>query len=208
MGEVSLTLGTPLAPRAAVREESPQAARAKALVGEYFDFIWRSLRQLGVPDADVDDATQQVFVIATQKLERIEPGCERSYLYSIALRIAARARRTRDRRREVADGDLVQHEDPSPDPEEAAARRHALELLDEVLAGMPLQLRAVFTLYELEEVNVPEIAAMLGIPVGTVASRLRRARQEFQARARVVERGALSKSQTKSAPAASRGGMR
>ena len=192
MGEVSLTLGTPLAPPAA-REESPQATRAKALVGEYFDFIWRALRQLGVPDADVDDATQQVFVIATQKLERIEPGCERSYLYSIALRIAARARRTRDRRREVADGDLVQHEDPSPDPEEAAARRRALELLDEVLAGMPLQLRAVFTLYELEEVNVPEIAAMLGIPLGTVASRLRRARQEFSARAREVERGALSK---------------
>jgi RNA polymerase sigma-70 factor (ECF subfamily) len=187
MGEVSLTLEGQLAPASATGDATGATRRARALVEDNFDFIWRSLRQLGVAEADVDDAAQQVFVIATQKLEQIAPGCERSYVYSITLRIAARARRSRDRRREVSDPELSRHQDPSPDPEEVAARRRALELLDEVLAGMALPLRAVFTLYELEEVTVPEIATLLGIPVGTAASRLRRARQQFHDRARELE---------------------
>ncbi|MEJ7728381.1 MAG: sigma-70 family RNA polymerase sigma factor [Polyangiaceae bacterium] len=186
MGDVSITLERAVATTAA--SEASTARRARAIVEEHIDFIWRSLRQLGVAEADVDDAVQQVFVVATQKLDRITPGAERSYVYSVALRVAARARRSRDRRREATDPGLLRHPDPAPDPEEVVARRQALALLDEILDEMPLALRAVFTLYELEEVNVPDIAAMLGIPVGTAASRLRRAREDFQARAREIER--------------------
>src|SRR3954470_14140087 len=81
------------------------AARVRALVTENFDFVWRSLVRLGVPRADAEDALQQVFLVASRKLDDIVPGRERAFLFGTAFRIAHRARRTRDRRREVLDGE-------------------------------------------------------------------------------------------------------
>lgn len=150
------------------------------MVGDFFDFTWRSLRRLGVPQAEVDDCTQQVFLVAARKLDDIQPGSERAYLFSTALRVASDARRRRTRRREVNEEDAAEALDPAPDPEQVADQRRARALLDEVLDEMPLDLRVPFVLFELEEMPTAEIAALLDVPVGTAASRLRRAREEFQ----------------------------
>jgi RNA polymerase sigma-70 factor (ECF subfamily) len=155
-------------------------ARLTAIVSDNFDFIWRSLRRLGVPAAEVDDCAQQVFWVVSRKLGAISLGSERAFLFSTALRVASDARRSRGRRREVPEDDAIQPTDPGPRPDEVADQKRARAVLDEVLAMMTLELRAVFVLFELEEMSTPEIAELLEIPAGTVASRLRRAREEFQ----------------------------
>jgi RNA polymerase sigma-70 factor, ECF subfamily len=167
--------------------------RLRALVTEQYDFIWRSIRRLGVPPTDVDDCAQQVFWVASRKLDEIRPGSERAFLFGTALRVASDARRSRTRRREVPEqGEGAEALDPAPDPEELADKTRARALLDEVLDAMPMDLRAPFVLFELEEMPTAEIAAVLDVPVGTVASRLRRAREEFQKIvARVKARGAF-----------------
>ena len=160
------------------------------MVDAHFDFIWRSLRGLGVPAASVDDAAQQVFLTASQKLETITEGSERSFLFATARGIAANARRSQLRNRELLDEDaLASHVDGAPDPEEVAASRQARIVLDRILDGLPEDLRTVFLLYELEGQTTAEIAALLGAPMGTVASRLRRAREEFQGAARRYQAG-------------------
>jgi RNA polymerase sigma-70 factor (ECF subfamily) len=129
--------------------------------------------------ADADDAAQQVFMIATRKLEEIAPGKERTFLYGTALRVAANARRTVRRRREApAEPDTRIAEDPLPDA--LTELGQARMLLDEILERLPPPLRKVLVLAEIEELEVAAIAELEGIPVGTAASRLRRARAAFR----------------------------
>ncbi|MEZ4297168.1 MAG: sigma-70 family RNA polymerase sigma factor [Polyangiaceae bacterium] len=151
-------------------------AALRALQEEHFEFLWRSLRRLGVPESDVDDAVQQVFLVAARRV--IQPGAERSFLFSTALRVASHARRTLRRRRESGDA-VPEQTDATPSPEELLDQRRARALLDDVLEALPMDVRAVFILFELEEMTVVEIAQVLGIPTGTAASRLRRGREMF-----------------------------
>jgi RNA polymerase sigma-70 factor (ECF subfamily) len=156
------------------------------LVGDHLDFVWRSLRRFGVPAADVDDATQQVFLIANQKRDKIRPGSERAFLVGVATRVASHARRSLHRR-EAAELSLSSNpRAENPDPEELTERLEARELLDRVLDTMPLDLRSVFVLFELEELSVDQISRALVLPRGTVATRLRRAREVFREAARTV----------------------
>lgn len=162
-------------------------ARLRALVEEHLAFLWRSMVRLGVPRADADDAVQQVFLVAARKLPEIEPGRERAFLFGAAFRIANRARRTLHRRREVLEGEPAEQAAPEPDPEELLDRARARAALDAILDTMPLELRAVFVLFELEQLTISEIAPMLELPPGTAASRLRRAREHFQAAVKRIE---------------------
>jgi len=153
------------------------------MVETHADFVWRSLRRLGVPPGHVDDATQQVFLVAQAKRDRILPGRERGFLFGIAMNVAAHAVRSMCRRREVDASLAAELPDPRPLPDAMLDHERARALLDEALAAMPLDLRTVFVLFELEEMTTPEIAETLAVAPGTVASRLRRAREEFQAAA-------------------------
>jgi RNA polymerase sigma-70 factor, ECF subfamily len=155
-------------------------ARLRALVDEYHDFIWRSIRRLGVPEADTDDAVQEVFLVASRRLGAIALGSERAFLFGTAMRVASTQRRGASRRRETPDEHAGDQRDSTPGPEELTARRRARATLDAVLAELPLDLRTVFVLFELEELTAPEIASLVEIPLGTVASRLRRAREAFR----------------------------
>jgi RNA polymerase sigma-70 factor (ECF subfamily) len=157
-------------------------ARLRALVEAHYDFIWRSMQRLGVPASDLSDCVQQVFLVASRKLGAIAEGSERSFLIGTALRVASDARRARERRREVPEDEVEAPCCPGPQPDEIADQRRLRALLDEVLAAMPEDLRVVFILFELEEMPTQEIAALLELPSGTVASRLRRAREEFDRR--------------------------
>jgi RNA polymerase sigma-70 factor, ECF subfamily len=153
----------------------------RLLVGAHFDFIWRSLRRLGVPQAEVDDATQKVFWVAIRRAHDIAEGSERAFLFSTALHVASDVQRTRARRREISDDDAIAHVvEPLSDLADLVDRKRARQILDDVLDAMDLELRSVFVLAELEELTAPEIGALLGLPVGTVSSRLRRARDEFR----------------------------
>jgi len=169
-------------PAAAARRESPLELAA----AENFQFIWRTLRRLGVrPEHAVDDATQRVFEIAARKHHRIQPGHERAFLFKTAVLVAAEERRAQRRRREIADDTTVAAAlDTAPLPDQTLEHQRSRELLDLVLDGMDADERTVFVLYEIERLSSPEISELLEIPVGTVASRLRRAREAFHAGAR------------------------
>lgn len=152
------------------------------MVDHYFEAVWRALRRLGVSPMDMDDCAQQVFWVASRKLAAIAEGSEQAFLVGTAVRVASDHRRARERRREALDDGAIERAHPGPQPDELAEQKRLREILDDVLAAMPIDERAVFVMFELEELSMQEIAAVLEIPTGTVASRLRRAREEFERR--------------------------
>lgn len=153
--------------------------RAQALVNEHFDFVWRLLRRLGVPAADVDDAAQQVFIVAARRLAEIAEGKERTFLYGTALRTAGTVRRNTRRRERWIEGSPPDVPTDSLSPHEQLEHQQALAFLDRVLQALDEREREVFVLCQIEELSAPHVASLLEIPVGTVASRLRRAREAF-----------------------------
>ena len=156
-------------------------SRERALVRAHFTAIWRALRRFGLSAADADDAAQHVFLGAVQRLDQIEAGRERAFLYGMAANAAFKTRRTLVRRREdLTDFDHVV--DPMPSSEELLERRRARELLDRILDALEDDVRVVFVLHQIEQLTAPEIAEALGIRLGTVASRLRRGREQFARR--------------------------
>jgi RNA polymerase sigma-70 factor (ECF subfamily) len=158
-------------------------ARLTAMVEQHHDFVWRSLRRLGVPLADVDDAAQRVFWVATRRIADIAVGSERAFLFGTALRVVSEISRSPDRRM-LVDGEPGDEPDLAPGPDVLADRSRAREVLQEILMTMPLELRTVLVLFELEQMTKTEVAELLGVPVGTAASRRRRARDEFKAQFR------------------------
>jgi len=157
-------------------------ARLRALFEEHFDFVWRSLRRLGLSADHADDAAQQVFVVASRRLDAIREGSEKSFLFGTALRVASDLRRSAPYRREVATEDAGAMLESGAAPDELVDHRRARAQLDAVLEAMDIDLRSVFVLFELEEMSTADIATLLDLPRGTVASRLRRAREDFTAR--------------------------
>ena len=161
--------------------------RLRGLVDGYIDFVARVLRNAGTPQADIDDEVQRTFIIAARRLDDVRVGAEKSFLLQTALNVAAHARRTIARRREVASENAPESFDSRATPEQLTDQKRVRHLLDRILDQMGSELRTVFVLYEFEEMNMSEIAEVLGIPPGTVASRLRRARVEFRARVGMIE---------------------
>jgi RNA polymerase sigma-70 factor (ECF subfamily) len=158
-----------------------QDARLRSLFKSHFGFIWRLLRRLGVHEAITDDATQQVFMILSNKLDQVGSGKERAFLTGTAIRVASNHRRSQSRRIDVADTEVVEAAlDRSPDPEASLKQRRRRQLLDRALDGLPDDLRVALVLSELEELSNPQISELLAVPLGTVASRLRRARARFR----------------------------
>jgi RNA polymerase sigma-70 factor (ECF subfamily) len=157
------------------------ASALRHLVQEHYDFIWRLLARLNVSGPEVDDAAQQVFmVLVSRDGLTIKVGSERAFLYGVALRVAKEFRRKTLSQLNHFSPDPEFLVDRSPDVEAVAERSQARQKLDHILNQMPDSLKEAFILFELEDMTVPEIAELLSIPTGTVASRLRRARALFQ----------------------------
>lgn len=159
---------------------SDDDVRLRRVVREYHDFVWRSLRRMGVPEHGAEDAAQQVFLVMAGRLNAVSYDNERSFLFGTVIRVASDVRRAQARRRELIGEDAAEPVDESPSAEAIVDEKKAREMLDRILESMPDDMRTVFVLSELEELVAPEVAEVLGIPVGTVASRLRRAREHFQ----------------------------
>ena len=148
------------------------------LYRDHADFVWRSLQHLGVRDADLEDALQEVFVVVHRKLRGFDRRSRvTTWLFGICLRVAARQRRRAYFRRET------QAETPPErvelhTPEDRALTLERQRLLERALSRLSLEQRAIFGLFELEGRPCQEIAELVGIPLGTVYSRLHKARKD------------------------------
>jgi RNA polymerase sigma-70 factor (ECF subfamily) len=153
----------------------------RAVYDEYFDFVWRSLRRLGVATSDISDAVQEVFLVVYRRLSEFEGRARLStWLYRICLRVASdRRRRAHVRREEPSDLDSLEPTDAAMNSEDRLVLGEELRLLEDALAALNLEQRAVFTLFEFERMSGDNIAAALEIPLGTVYSRLRLGREAF-----------------------------
>jgi RNA polymerase sigma-70 factor, ECF subfamily len=144
-------------------------------------FIWPCLRRMGVREADIDDLCQETFVLAHRKISTFDGSSKlRTWLFGIAMRKAAEYRRSKRVRCEQL-VDAVP-ESVAPAPQLAAIeRRHARVLLDRILDGLDQDKRAVFVLYELEQLPMAEVAVMVDCPLQTAYSRLHAARGAIDA---------------------------
>jgi RNA polymerase sigma-70 factor (ECF subfamily) len=166
-----------------VAPPDPQAELAR-LYDAHAELVWKHLHRLGVRSADVPDLLQEVFLVLQRRWsevrrdEPIEP-----LLWGIAAGLAANYRRRAFRRLEVL-GASTESEPHAPrsedDPERALDRRRTRARIEAALAALAPEHRAVFVMFELEALSGQEIARLLGVPVGTVHSRLFQARKELQ----------------------------
>lgn len=180
------------------REESstpgePTTLDARQLFVSHADFIAGFLRRMGVPPGDLDDVVQEVFLVAHRKNGYVEgPARPTTWLAGIAFREALAWRRRGKARPGPATAEdaasLAERSiDPRPDPEHAADSTARLERVARALDAMQPEKRAIFMLYELEGETCESIAAGLGVPIGTVYSRLHAARGEFKKALRRTE---------------------
>ena len=144
---------------------------------QYFDFVWRSLRRLGIPPASLDDATQDVFLVVHRRLREFEGRSSlKTWLFGIAWNVAQKSIRSSKRPAPPSSVDEATDVDT---PQDHVAKREAVRLLHAVLDRLQFEQRAVFVMAEFEELTAPEIAELTGVPVNTVYSRLRAAHRNF-----------------------------
>lgn len=155
-------------------------ARLQVLFADHYDAVWRFIRRLGVRREAVDDVAQDAFLVVARRLSDIEAGKERAFLFSTAMRVAADSRKRASRSTATDDSEL-ELRDPGPIADELIDQARARALCDRVLDTMPIGLRAVFVLFQTGEMTMAEIAMQLELAPGTVASRIRRARELFEA---------------------------
>jgi RNA polymerase sigma-70 factor, ECF subfamily len=172
------------------REESEANAVEEKLdvagiYAKHASFLWKSLFRMGVSQADLPDVLQEVLLVVHRRLDSFDGSCRlTTWLFAICLCVASTARRGQRRRREdpmdpsAQSSALVE----SNDPERCALALEARRALNWALDGLDPEKRAVLVMFELEGISCAEIAQLLGVPRGTVFSRLSSARQAFLAR--------------------------
>ncbi|HET7544227.1 MAG TPA: sigma-70 family RNA polymerase sigma factor [Polyangiaceae bacterium] len=146
-------------------------ARLGRLVRKQLAFVWRLLRRIGLSETEVDAAVREVFSAVAQRIADVRPSNERAFLFSTALHVAARVRRKR--------GAQAVPSPRAPALEDLDQAGQAREILAALLEQMPLELRVVFVLREIEQLSLDEIAGIVGIPLGTVSARLGEAQADF-----------------------------
>ena len=151
---------------------------------DHFDFVWRSIRRLGIPEASVDDALQEVFIVVHRRLSEFEGRAViTTWLFRIILHTVGHHRRSMSRKRAFhADRESPDDlpSEAATDPYENTVQAQELRLLYTLLDRLDDDKRAVFVLAELEQMTAPEIAESIGIKLNTVYSRLRAARASFE----------------------------
>jgi RNA polymerase sigma-70 factor (ECF subfamily) len=155
------------------------------VAGEEVGHVHRFLKRLGARPSDVEDLTHDVFVIAHTRWGTYDPARPAAaWLCGIAVHVM-RAH-LRKRRRTVLDPDaaLDALTDPGPLPDEAAEQRWRRELCARALDTLEFDHRVVFVAVEFEGLSLTATAEQLGVPLGTVSSRLARARERFRVAAR------------------------
>jgi RNA polymerase sigma-70 factor (ECF subfamily) len=166
-----------------MRPTEVDRVRLERIFNDHHATVWRALRRRGLAPDAAEDATQETFLLAAERLADIQPESERAFLIATALRMAHSLGRKTVRWQ--LDDEMDERLSGSRD---AGERRADMQLCDLVLSKVDTDLVEVFVLYEIEGLTSPEIAELLAIPLGSVASRLRRAREQFREAAARVER--------------------
>lgn len=170
-----------------VARQAAGRSRLEQMFNDHHDFIWRLIRRLGLSRGAADDAAQQVFLVAAERISDIQEGRERAFLFGTALRVSRRA--SRNEKRWVLEDDMDFRNGGALRPEELTEQRRAVDLMGRILANMDHDLKTIFILAELEGMTMPQASTLLEIPLGTATSRLRRAREAFRAAVSAFEAG-------------------
>ncbi len=167
-------------------QESPGAQRQSArtfdeIYAQYFPFVWRCLRGLGVARGSLDDAAQDVFLVVHRQLGGFRgESSPQTWLYGIARHVASNHQRQARRKQAPLEPLVSEPAHPDPGPHERAADAEAAAFVEVFLAGLDDKKRDLFILAVLEEMTIPEVAAALSIPVNTAYTRLRAVRADFE----------------------------
>jgi RNA polymerase sigma-70 factor, ECF subfamily len=158
---------------------------------QYATLVWRSLQRLGVAQSDLQDVFQEVFVVVPRRLASFDRSAPMApWLFGICMRVAAGWRRRAWKRLEVPAGDLPDEQDLGAGPEDVAATRQTQHTLQCALGRMDIEKRAILVMFEIDDLSTHQISEILGVPIGTVHSRLHVAREQFRsAYARVIAAG-------------------
>ena len=160
-------------------EAGPDTAWVVDAYRQYFKYGWALLGRLGVPEASLEDVTQEVFLVLHRRRAEFRGGSSvRTWLHGIAIHIARRHRDKLDRRRRK--DEALEPALAPPTPEAEVGQRRELQRLDQLLAELGDEQREVFVLAEIAELPAPEIAELLGVKLNTVYSRLRLARNHLR----------------------------
>jgi RNA polymerase sigma-70 factor (ECF subfamily) len=166
----------------------PSVASPAALYDTHLRLVWRNLRRFGVADELLEDAAQDVFVTVHRRWESFDPRASsiETWLFGIVIRVAHYHRRTLRRRLArlvpwLSESRLHEVSSGLEGPLEVAAKREAVLLLDRLLDELSEHHSEILVLVDVEQIAVPEAAAILGINLNTAYTRLRAARQRFQA---------------------------
>jgi RNA polymerase sigma-70 factor (ECF subfamily) len=160
-------------------QEVTLAERYSELYEEHFEFVWRSARYLGEPPSTLDDAVQDVFLVAYRRFQDFEArSSPRTWLFAITLRVVSDHRRSRRRKTRLLDSVKRMITGPVATPFDQTAHAEQGRALMSALEGLSEDQRAVFVMADLEELSAPEIASVLRVNLNTVYSRLRSARRE------------------------------
>ena len=164
------------------RPTPPPALVFEEVFEQQLQFVWSNLRRLGVEPAQLDDATQDVFVAVHRRLGAFVGGSMRAWLFQFVVRVAATHRRTAHNANKLKGAEALQPErtsgvDNSP-AEQLEAKQHR-DLLYRLLGELTEERRAIFVLAELEELPMPEVAEALKLNLNTAYSRLREARRDL-----------------------------
>lgn len=173
--------GSWVAPATPIAHSPSVETCALDLHDAHVDFVWKTLQRLGVRTPDLEDATQDVFLVVHRKIPTFDATQPvQGWIYGICRKVAASHRRRAHQRYEVTCEAVPEVECGAGDPEEQASQREAQERLGALLDGLDDDKRVVFVMFEIEGIACEEIAEALSIPVGTVYSRLHTARRALQ----------------------------
>jgi len=176
------------------RENEPNSAEFAAVYGQYFGFVWRCLRTLGVPERGLDDAAQEVFIVVHRGLSGFRGDSQlRTWLYGIVRNVAYKqARRVRRKDRAEPIDDQLSSQEPTPG--QRAEEAQAADFVQRFALALPEKKREIFVLALVEQFSIPEVAEMIGVPINTAYTRLRAVRAEF--RAALVRHGGVAHDST------------
>jgi RNA polymerase sigma-70 factor (ECF subfamily) len=156
----------------------------EAAYRDHFKPVWRFVTRLGVRPEHVEDVTHEVFLTAFKRLDSYDQSRPLGpWLFGIAFRLAGDFKRLAFIKREVPQEAETNEVAATSGPvaEKSVAAREARAMIDEILETMDHDQRAVFVMHDLDGIAVPQIAQAVDVPLATAYSRLRLARQQFNA---------------------------
>ncbi|MEW5742988.1 MAG: sigma-70 family RNA polymerase sigma factor [Myxococcota bacterium] len=165
-------------PEAATPSATARPPSFAAVYEAHASLVWRSLRRLGVREADVPDVAQEVFVVIHRRLGDFTGGAAlKTWVYGICLKVASDYRKRAHVRRERLVDESPERANSGETAVREIAQRQARTLLDRMLDQLDEDKRTVFVLFELEQVSMHEVAAAVGVPLQTAYARLYAARK-------------------------------